>query len=329
MNPSLATTSRHIGGHRAVQNAMFLAVLVIAQLLYCTTAQGQGFGPWGPAASVDPDRLTVNTPWNDGCPIEAPDGDALYIASNRAGTLGQNDIWVAHRASGDGGWNLPENVAEINSSVNDICPTPLTGFRFLFVSSRADNCGGSGNNPDIYSTRRHPVRGWLPPEPLGCDVNSGFEEFSPSLVETDGLTLLFFSSNRDDGSHHKIYMSVLQPDGRWFTTRVDELNWEGASDARPNVRKDGLEIVFDSARAGGPPQIFSATRSSIYDPWSRPEPLGSNVNLAGFAQTRPTLSRDGTRLYFGSTRDNVPGDLPGSADVFMSTRPGPGHGQQK
>ena len=41
-------------------------------------------------------------------------------------------------------------------------------------------------------------------------------------------------------------MSVQQPDGSWGTaTLVNELNAAGASDARPNVRKDGLEIVFD------------------------------------------------------------------------------------
>ena len=120
----------------------------------------------------------------------------------------------------------------------------------------------------------------------------------------------------------------LQPDGSWATAPVHELNRPGASDARPNVRHDGLEIVFDSTRAGGPPQIYSATRSSVFDPWSRPELLDTNVNLPGFAQTRPSISRDGRRLYFGSSRDNLPGDLPGGADVFVSTRSGPGKGRQ-
>jgi Tol biopolymer transport system component len=191
------------------------------------------------------------------------------------------------------------------------------------VSTRSNLCGGAGPNPDIYETRLHPVRSWLPPRHLGCEVNSGFEEFSPSLVEADGMTMLFFSSNRPVGGPHKIYMSVQQPDGSWGTaTLVNELNAAGFSDARPNVRKDGLEIVFDSTRAGGPPQIYTATRSSIFDPWSVPQLLGPNVNLPGFAQTRPSFSRDGRRLYFGSTRDNQPGDQ--GSDIFVSTRSGPG-----
>ena len=46
---------------------------------------------------------------------------------------------------------------------------------------------------DIYLTQHHPVRGWLEPKPL-CGVNSKFEEFSPSFVEAEGVTMLYFSS---------------------------------------------------------------------------------------------------------------------------------------
>ena len=160
------------------------------------------------------------------------------------------------------------------------------------------------NTADIYLTQHHPVRGWLEPEPL-CGVNSTVEEFSPSFVEADGVTMLYFSSNRT--GLHKIYVSVLQEDGTWGTpSPVGELNQEGAIDARPNVRKDGLEIVFDSTR-GDPANvnsdIFTSTRTSLSQPWSPPQRLAT-VNSPG-AESRPSLSRDGTRLYFGSTRANV------------------------
>jgi Tol biopolymer transport system component len=302
-----------------------LAAILLLVLAAPQSAYGQNFGPWDSATSVDPDRTGVNTAFNDGCPIESPEGDRLFLASNRPGSLGL-DIWVASRGADGAGWTEPVNLVGVNSAANDFCPTPLPGNRLVFVSTRANNCAGSGNNPDIYLTRFDPRKGWLTPEPLPCGVNSGFEEFSPSLVEADGLTLLFFSSSRDDAPRHKIYMAVLQADGSWEAAPVDELNWPNASDARPNVRKDGLEIVFDSTRAGGPPQIYSATRSSVFERWSAPELLDITVNLPGFAQTRPSISRDGRRLYFGSTRDNLPGDLPGGSDVFMSTRSGPGRG---
>lgn len=298
-------------------------VAVVLLLCYTVTADEQRFGEWGPPANLDvvsdPTR-GINTSSNDGCPIESPDGQAIFLASNRTGTLGLNDIWVATRSSDGGSWSQPENLEPVNSAANDFCPTPLPGNRLMFVSTRANNCGGVGNNADIYFTRLHPVRGWLEPQPLSCDVNSGFDEFSPSVVETDGRTLLFFSSNRGDGVRHKIYMSVLGPDGAWeAASPVDELNDPSGSDARPNVRKDGLEIVFDSTRGAMPPQIYSATRSSTLDLWSLPQPVASILNPLS-QHTRPSLSRDGTRLYFGSNR---PGGE-GSADIYVASRSGPG-----
>ena len=90
------------------------------------------------------------------------------------------------------------------------------------------------------------------------------------------------------------------------------------SDARPNVRSDGLEIVFDSNR-GGTYDVYIATRDSINARWSRPERLTADVNSDTADETRPSLSRDGARLYFGSTRANA--ELGGSGgDVYVSTR---------
>jgi hypothetical protein len=307
------------------------AAVLVQMFLLSGLAEAQQFGAWQPAVSVDADadRATgVNTFANDGCPIEAPDAHMLFMASTRPGTLGGNDIWVSFRASENHPWGEPVNVgAPVNSTAQDFCPTPLPGNQLLFVSTRANNCGGAGANPDIYYTRLHPAHGWITPEPLPCTVNSGAEEFSPSLVESGGTWMLFFSSSRDDAPRHRIYVSVLQPDGTWgAATPVVELNSPGASDARPNVRKDGLEIVFDSTRDGGLPQIYTATRPSISSAWSPPVPLGPNVNSFSFAQTRASLSWDGTLLYFGSTRANQAGDVPGSADVFVATRSGPGLG---
>jgi hypothetical protein len=135
--------------------------------------------------------------------------------------------------------------------------------------------------------------GWLPPEPFSCAVNSGFEEFSPSLVVADGVTALFFSSNRS--GLHKVYMSVLQPDGQWApATEVTELSCPGAQDARPNVRKDGLEIVFDSTRVGAQFDIYTATRSSIFEPWSAPVRSLRRSTIGRIGNTHETRVRHDT-----------------------------------
>ena len=283
---------------------------------------------WSRAVSVDPARLNgVNTNVNDGCPAEAPDGHMLFLASNRdpaAPTPGDLDIWVAYRETDDAPWGAPEALPDpVNTGANEFCPTPLPGNQLLFVSTRANECG-PGNDPDIYYTRlRMAPLGWTTPVSLSCGpdgINSAFEEFSPSLVQADGKTMLFFSSNRDSGTPgvHKIYSARLRADGTWSPARaVDELNSE-MSDARPNVRADGLEIVFDSNR-GGTYDIYIARRHSVTARWSNPRRLSDRVNSETADETRPSFSRDGERLYFGSTRANA--ELSGSgADIYVSTR---------
>lgn len=90
-----------------------------------------------------------------------------------------------------------------------------------------------------------------------------------------------------------------------------------ADDGQPNVRRDGLEIFFYSARLGtlGMADLYAATRARNSATWSAPVNLGSNVNSPA-AETRPSLSWDGTTLYFGSTRAGGEGMI----DIYVTTR---------
>jgi Tol biopolymer transport system component len=267
---------------------------------------------WGPAVSVDPGgSANLNTASLEGCPIEGPDGLSLYFASNRDGQI---DLWVSRRPNPSRAWGAPEKLPEpVNSAFNDFCPTPLPGGGLLFVSTRPGGCGAG--TADIYQTRLHPTQGWLEPEHLGCDVNSAGNEFSPSYVSAGG-GLLFFSSDR--ASQDDIYMSARGPGGDWGPAApVEALNFAGFNTARPNVSPDGREIVFDSNRPGGfgGPDIWTATRPSVFDVWSSPVNLGPNINTE-FGETRASLSRNGKRLYFGSNRPGFQGHF----DIFVSTR---------
>ena len=270
---------------------------------------------WGPAVNIDPGGVNnVSTPAVEGCPIESPDGRTLFFASNRPGGQGGIDIWVAFRDGPNEPWRDPQNLpAPVNSAKDDFCPTPLPSGELLFVSRRPGGC--SENGSDIYFTRLHPVQGWLEPAHLGCEVNSPGDEFSPSYVAAGG-GLLFLSSNRD--GVHKIYSSPRLPNGLFDSPgEVAELNSPVSNAVRPNVSEDGREIVFDSDRLGGfgGADIWTATRSSVFDTWSAPVNLGPNVNSAS-PETRPSLSRDGRRLYFGSSK---PGGQ-GSSDIHVSIR---------
>jgi WD40-like Beta Propeller Repeat len=302
------------------------SALVVAALTMVTSA-GVGLGGvaaagtqlgWDVASPV----TAVNDPVAaDGCPIEAPNGKALYFASVR-GPGGDNDIWMARRPSLDASFGAPVQLpAPINSDAQDFCPTPLRHGGLLFVSTRGgtDAYGtASCGLGDIYLTHRNWRDGtWAEPRNLGCAPNGpngvGME-YGPSLFSTKAGTFLYFSSGDPVGAGTQdIYVSKRGYDGRFRApTAVTELNVAGYDDFMPNVSRDGREIVFASSRPGGlgASDIYTATRGWAGAKWCAPANLGPSVNTAA-GESRPSLSGDGERLYFGR-----------NGDIYVSQRAG-------
>jgi hypothetical protein len=98
---------------------------------------------------------------------------------------------------------------------------------------------------------------------------------------------------------------------------VTELNSPG-NDIQPNVRKDGLEVVFSSNHtypgAFGGQDIYAATRRRASDPWSVPVNVGNGVNSAA-GESRPSFNWRADTLLFG----RAPGPE-GMSDIYLSTR---------
>jgi Tol biopolymer transport system component len=295
-----------------------LAFVVVALLWIARSAGAQEFSAWSDAANLG---APVNTAAPEGCPFIARSDLTLFVVSTRPGGYGGQDIYVSQRDSAVDPWGPLQNAGPaINTSANELCPTlTIDGHHLLFVSDRAGGCGGQ----DLYVARRRNKRddvGWEPPANLGCTVNSAAHDFTPSLFddEATGRMILYFSSDRPAGMGGvDIYSSSTGADGGFEpAVLVPELSTPYV-DERPNVRKDGLEIFFDSDRPGsiGSTDLWVSTRESTTSPWSIPVNLGPAVNTAA-VEARPSLSFDGTALYFNSMR---PGGR-GSSDVYVATR---------
>jgi hypothetical protein len=327
------------------QTFLVIPVLLLLVAVSTTSLSAGPLSSWGPVqkapAASDPDGilLPLNTTYNDGCPYESPDGSMLFIASNRPHPdgLGGQNIWVSLKDEATGTWGAPIPLpAPINSNADDFCPSPVRGHGLYFVSRRfipGVSCG-DGTDTDIYFARYgkgdlSDARTWESPQNLGCRINSNGDEWSPSYFEgDDGQQYLYFASTRTGGpgagNDADIYYSMnfgpAEP--------VTELNTP-FDDHRPNVRKDGREIVFDSTRDGfvgavRNPDIWTASRecSSGGCFWTNVEHLREGINTPQ-PETRASLSWDGTRLYFGSARtgaDVEGGATLGSSDVYTASR---------
>lgn len=261
---------------------------------------------WGPAVPLA--SPWPNTAALEGCPHESTNGRSLYFASNRNGN---NDIFVAQRDA-TGQWGEPAALDVVNSSANDYCPTPLPDGGLLFVSERDDglNCGPP--KADIYYSRRDPSGALLPPEHLDCSVNSPGHEWSPSYVPAGG-GMLFFSSSRT--GKQRIYVSFRGPNGSWQAPEdVAALNDDVANSQRPNVSADGREVVFDSDRSGSlGVDIWYSYRATPRSSWAPPIRLENESINSPSTEARPSMSRDGKRLYFGSNRGT-------SFDIYVAER---------
>jgi hypothetical protein len=206
----------------------------------------------------------------------------------------------------------------VNSAADDFCPTPVRGDGLFFVSREA--LPGACGQGDIYFTRRNPAHAWTEPERLACaptGPNSALDEQGPSRVEIHGKELLFFSrSSVSPPVAGDIFVSEQLAGGYGPAVAVSALNDAAANDIQPNVRKDGLEVVFSSNRAGGSggQDIWASSRDSTDDPWSAPYNLGTAVNTAA-SESRPSLSWRAEQLLFGRS----PGPE-GSSDVYVTTR---------
>jgi hypothetical protein len=93
------------------------------------------------------------------------------------------------------------------------------------------------------------------------------------------------------------------------------------------IRRDGLEMFLTSDRPGtyGAHDLWVATRASSTEPWSTPVNLGAVINTPprplGEEQAndfRPSLSFDGTTLYFASAFR--PGNMSFMFDIWATTR---------
>jgi len=252
----------------------------------------------------------------------SPDGLTLYFISNRAGGLGNNDVWMSHRQCVPCDWETPVNLgAPINSDAVEGAPTMSDDGRMLFFfSSRPGGFGGA----DIYVSHRLSTSAdgdvWGPPENLGADVNGPGAENGSYYVREGGESNAFLYFNRTPaGGSLDIYRVSLSNDGVAIgpAVAVPELNDPTGADQKVAVRTDGHELLLSSVRAGGFGNfdIWAFTRQSVQDPWSAPVHLDAPINTPD-VDSQPTLSRDGLTLTFTSTR---PGGY-GAQDLWMSTR---------
>jgi MBG domain (YGX type)/WD40-like Beta Propeller Repeat len=105
-------------------------------------------GSWGPASAVS----ELNSSGADNRPNIRLDGLEIFFYSDRPGTFGASDLWVASRTTVAAPWSTPVNLGPtVNTSASEQHPSLSADGRTLYFGS--NRAGGSGG-ADLMTTTR-------------------------------------------------------------------------------------------------------------------------------------------------------------------------------
>ena len=161
---------------------------------------------WSPA---QPLHGAINSNAEEDHASFSPDGDRIYLSSDRRGGEGGLDIWYSDRQA-DGQWSEPVNMGEGINSDKDETSAYISpdGSRFIFASQGHFNMGGF----DIFRCELQEDGIWSQPTNIGFPINTtGDNTFYVPL--NDGLSGLYTQFTNDAvGMLDLWYIEILGED---------------------------------------------------------------------------------------------------------------------
>jgi hypothetical protein len=206
-------------------------------------------------------RSELNTDAADTTGWLSGDGLTLYLSSDRAGAMGDLDIWVSTRTPGTPEWN-PPTLWQHNSTGSWDSSATLTNDQriMLFISSR-------GGDFDIYqSTRADASLPWEPPVRVDELSQVGANERGVS-VSRYGLEIIFASNRAGGKGGFDLYWSSRPNRSAPFDPPVNLAELNSAEDdvyAQYAQREATVYYNYNTRLSGGlPVGVYKATRTCL------------------------------------------------------------------
>ncbi|UXP33998.1 OmpA family protein [Reichenbachiella agarivorans] len=178
-------------------------------------------GKWTTPVPLSINDVNVSS----GHPAVSPDGQKLYFASDRAGSLGGTDLYVSTQVNGE--WGLPVNLGKsINTEGNEMFPYIDEEGILYFASNGHMGLGGL----DIFQIDMS--KDHAKPKNMGYPMNTVSDDFGLA-IRYDGTDQVgYFSSNRPGGKGlddiYAFYYSRSSTKGGKVVDLVTGLPLEGA-----------------------------------------------------------------------------------------------------
>lgn len=249
----------------------------------------------------------LNTEADEDDPHLATDGRSLYYSS---GTKGKSEVYVAAKRVAKGGtWPAGKAVIDLKgkADVRSVFLTPEGKFpQQMFFATNADPLKGTrGDNFDIYFLiKQFPDADFTTKTALR--VCTARDEMHPWLVANG--TALYFSRKDKDGWN--LYVT-RRPGGAGQFNNDEKVGFP-VGFHHATVTPDGKTMYLQGPLEKDRWGIFKSTLDG--KAWTKPQPLEALNDPSGPTGDRsPSLSRDGTTLFFASDREGGKGGL----DIWM------------
>ena len=224
-----------------------------------------------------------------------PDGREIYLSIQGGNTFADWFSVIAYtRQGGDDRWTAPR-LAPFSGRYTDMEPCVSPDGRRLYFASNRPLSGAGEPRPDFdiwYAERA--ADGWSEPRNPGAPINSGKEEFYPSLT-ADGT--LYFTAEREGGRGGEDLWRARPAAGGGFAEPENLGDSVNTADGEYNafVARDESYLIF-----GRRNDLFVSFRRAD-GTWTRAVAMGAGVNSPRMDYC-PSASPDGEYLFFTSTR---------------------------
>jgi outer membrane protein OmpA-like peptidoglycan-associated protein len=274
-------------------------------LYYAADYAEQGYGrydiykvqrsPWGWSKPKNLGQK-INSDYWESAPSIAPDGNAIYFASNRPEGYGGIDIYVSFKNE-KGFWEEAINLGpSINTKGDDQTPFIHADNQSLYFSSNG-RAGFGGS--DIYVSRKKIDGNWTTPVNLGYPINT-YDNEGSIAVASNGANAYIASDRSDSRGELDIYKITLAENTRAFKTWFIKGQIVDATTKKSIAA--ALQIVDP---ASGYPmmemQIDSMGQFLLALPYF--DSLGLKINSPGHDYLSSILPIDSVKLMAGKTFD--------------------------
>lgn len=244
--------------------------------------------------------LELDTAANEHDVALTADGRQLYFSSNRTGTIGGDDIYVALRDEPFGPFTQVEHVPSINTGDNEGPFFTRDGLTGVLSSDRTTTEGGS----DLWIAQRSALDQPFTVTSTGLAILNTTSADYDAWLSVDELRLYYVSNA-------VILLTTRTAVGAPWSAPVPVPGVNTVAEYDVSLSPDERVIVFTSHRLSPMRDIFVAVRATTADGFQTPMPIDA-VNTT-FTDYDAHITTDGCELYWASSLET-----PGSLAIFVA-----------